>query len=168
MNKKLGPGLLLIFGLVLLYAGGTSGGALGAGLSVGGLVCLVLGIVGGIKKLFKGSDDIERRTRSTARAMLSSFLAVRTKHNYSIESASDKIRVYTHVLKLRNYSDDAIKELIHEAKKISEAKGSTQGISLNTLVYVLVSREYVMDTHKELTEVQLERVDRILSEVYRG
>ena len=168
MNKKLGPGLLLILGLVLLYAGGTSGGALGAGLSVGGLVCLVLGIVSGVKKLFKGGDNIEKRTRSTARAMLSSFLAVRTKHNYSIESASDKIRVYTHVLKLRNYSDEATQEIISEATKISKAKGSTQGISLNTLVYVLVSREYTMDTRKELTEAQLEQVDRILSEIYKG
>lgn len=168
MNKKLGPGLLLILGLVLLYAGGTSGGALGVGLSVGGLVCVVLGVAGITRKLFKSDDDIEKRTRSTARAMLSSFLVVRTKHNYSIESASDKIRIYTHVLKLRNYSNDAIKELIHEAKEISEAKGSTQGISLNTLVFVLVAREYAMDTHQELTELQLEKVDRILSEVYKG
>lgn len=167
MNKKLGPGILLLLALVLLYFGGTSGGALGAGLSVGGLVCLVLAIVGGIKKLF-GGEGIEKRTKSTARAMLSSFLAVRTKHNYSIESASDKIRVYTHVLKLRNYSDDAIQELLSEATKISKAKGSTQGISLNTLVYVLVAHEYTMDTQKQLTELQLEQVDRILSEIYKG
>ena len=166
MNRKLGPGLLLLLALALLYFGGTSGGALGAGLSVGGLVCLVLAVIGGIKKLF-GSNSIEKRTKSTAR-MLSSFLAVRTKHNYSIESASDKIRVYTHVLKLRNYSDEAIQGLISEATKISKAKGSTQGISLNTLVYVLVAHEYTMDTHKQLTELELEQVDRILSEVYKG
>lgn len=167
MNKKLGPGMLILLALVLLYLGGTISGALGAGLSVGGLVCLVLAVIGGFKKLF-GGDNIEKRTKSTARAMLSSFMAVRTKHNYSIESASDKIRVYTHVLKLRNYSDEAIQELLDEAAEISKAKGSTQGISLNTLVYVLVAHEYKMDTQKHLTELQLEQVDRILSEIYRG
>lgn len=168
MNKKLGPGSLLILGLVLLYAGGAVEGGLGVGPRAGGLVCLVLGIAGGIKKLFKGGDGVEKRTRSTARAILSSFLLVRAKHNYPIESASDKIRIYTHILRLRGYDDDAIKGLIHEAKKISEERDSVKGISLNTLVHVLVSHEYTKDTHKELTESQLERVNKILSQIYRA
>ena len=160
MNKKLGPGSLLILGLVLLYAGGAVEGGLGVGPSAG--------IAGGIKKLFKGGDGVEKRTRSTARAILSSFLLVRAKHNYPIESASDKIRIYTHILRLRGYDDDAIKGLIHEAKKISEERDSVKGISLNTLVHVLVSHEYTKDTHKELTESQLERVNKILSQIYRA
>ena len=166
MNKKLGPGSLLILSLVLLYTSGAVEGALGVGLGVGGLVCLVLGIVGGAKKLFKGGDSIEKRTRSTARAILSSFLLVRAKHNYPIESASDKLRIYTHISRLRVYDDDAIKGLIHEAKKISEERDSVKGISLNTLVHVLVSHEYTKDTHKDLTESQLERVNKILSQIY--
>ena len=169
MNKKLGPGSLLILSLALLYTGGAVEGALGVGLGVGGLVCLVLGIAGGIKKLFKGGDSIEKRTRSTARAILSSFLLVRSECNYPIESPSDKIRIYTHILKIRGYNDDdAVKGLIHEAKKISEVRDSVKGISLNTLVHVLVSHEYTKDTHKELTESQLAIVDRILSQIYRA
>ena len=168
MNKKLGPGSLLILGLVLLYAGGAVEGGLGVGPSAGGLVCLVLGIAGGAKKLFKGGDSIEKRTRSTARAILSSFLLVRSECNYPIESPSDKIRIYTYILKIRGYNDDAVKGLIHEAKKISEVRDSVKGISLNTLVHVLVSHEYTKDTHKKLTESQLEIVDRILSQIYRA
>jgi len=54
MNKKLGPGILFVLALVLLYLGGASGGrAIGAGLSVGGLVCLVIAVVGGIKALLR-------------------------------------------------------------------------------------------------------------------
>ena len=168
MNNKLGPGLSLILGIVLLYTGGVSGGALGAGLSVGGLVCIVLAFVGGIKKLVKGSvgDDIESRTRSTARTLLASFLALRQKHNYSIESPTDKIKIYTHMLKLRGYNHKAVEGLIEDAEKISAAKGATQGISLNTLVYTVVAFEYTTDTHKELSEIQLQKVNKILSKVY--
>jgi hypothetical protein len=53
MNKKLGSGILLVLSLVLLYFGGVTGGALGAGLSVGGLVCLVSAIVGLFQKVSK-------------------------------------------------------------------------------------------------------------------
>ena len=53
MNKKLSPGILLVLSLALLYFGGVSGGALGAGLSVGGLACFVAAIVGFFKKIPK-------------------------------------------------------------------------------------------------------------------
>lgn len=56
MNKKLEPGILLLLSLALLYFGGVSGGALGAGLSVGGLACFVAAIVGFIKKVFKRNN----------------------------------------------------------------------------------------------------------------
>lgn len=50
MNKKLGPGTLLLLSPVLLYFGGVSGGALGVGLSVTGLVCFIAAIIGFIQK----------------------------------------------------------------------------------------------------------------------
>jgi hypothetical protein len=53
MNKKLGPVTLLVLSLALLYFGGVSGGSLGAGLSVGGLVCFVAAIIGFFKKTSK-------------------------------------------------------------------------------------------------------------------
>ncbi len=53
MNKKLGPVVLLLLSLALLYFGGTMGGSLGAGLSVGGLACFVAAIVGFIQKKLK-------------------------------------------------------------------------------------------------------------------
>ncbi len=52
MNKKLGPGALLLLSLVLLFMTGlVGGGALGAGLFVGALVCFVAAIVGFIQKV---------------------------------------------------------------------------------------------------------------------
>lgn len=53
VNKKLKPGILLLLSLALLYFGGVSGGAFGAGLSVGGLVCFVAAIAGFIQKASK-------------------------------------------------------------------------------------------------------------------
>ena len=60
MNKKLGPGILLLLSLVLLYLGGVSGGALGAGLSVAGLVCLVAAITGLIKKVANRNKKMDK------------------------------------------------------------------------------------------------------------
>lgn len=51
MNKQLGPGALIVLGIILLYLGGTVSGALGSGMAVGGLVCVFAAIVSGIKKL---------------------------------------------------------------------------------------------------------------------
>lgn len=51
MNKKLSPLLLLILGLICMYLGRVTDGVIGIGLSVGGLICLIAAIIGGIKKL---------------------------------------------------------------------------------------------------------------------
>jgi hypothetical protein len=51
MNKKLGPGMLFILALVLLYLSGVIDGTIGTGLGVGGFICFVMAIVGGVKKL---------------------------------------------------------------------------------------------------------------------
>ena len=56
MNKKMSPGVLFVLSLILLYFGGVIHGALGAGLAVGGVICFVLAIIGGLKKLFKKSS----------------------------------------------------------------------------------------------------------------
>ena len=56
MNKQLGSGALFILSLILLYFGGVIHGAIGAGLSVGGFICFLLSIVGGLKKLFRRSS----------------------------------------------------------------------------------------------------------------
>lgn len=167
MNKKLSPGILFLLSLVLLYFGGTlGGGAIGIALSIGGFVCLVFAIVGGIKKLFN-SNDIEQSTRGTAKVMLSSFLAVQRKHNYPLETAADKVRVYSHVLRLRpGYTPAVIKDVLTQAQELSDIKRSTQGISLNTLVFVMVVREYVLDTNKRPTEEQLAKVKTILNKMF--
>lgn len=58
MNKQLGPGVLIVLGIILLYFGGTVSGVLGSGMAVGGLVCVFAAIVSGIKKLAeKGKPD---------------------------------------------------------------------------------------------------------------
>lgn len=58
MNKSLSAGILFILSIVLLYLGGVSKGVIGAGLAVGGLVCLTAAIIGGIKNIAnKGKKD---------------------------------------------------------------------------------------------------------------
>lgn len=51
MNKPLSAGILFILSLVLLYLGGVSKGAIGAGLAVGGLICFIAAIISGIKSI---------------------------------------------------------------------------------------------------------------------
>ena len=51
MNKKLSPLLLLILGIICLYLGGVTSDSIGLGLSMGGLACIIVAFIGGIKKL---------------------------------------------------------------------------------------------------------------------
>lgn len=51
MNKPLSAGILFILSIVLLYLGGVSKGAIGAGLAVGGLVCFVVAIISAVKSI---------------------------------------------------------------------------------------------------------------------
>lgn len=56
ISKTLSPGILFLLSLILLYLGGISGGVIGAGLSGGGLVCLVVSIIGFIRKAAKSKN----------------------------------------------------------------------------------------------------------------
>jgi len=166
MNKKLSPLVLLLLGLVIASLGGNIGGALGVGLSFGGLACIVFAIIGGVNKLF-GGGSIESTTKATARAMATSFFALKSKYDYPIKTPSDKIKIYTEVLRLRpGYTDDVIKEVLRQSEKFSEIWGDTQGISLNTLVFVIVIREYNHDKRKMLTEDQMEKIRDTIDRVF--
>lgn len=166
MNRKLGPLVLFLLGLALLYFGGTIGGASGAGLSVGGFVCLVAAIIGGINKLF-GGGSIESTTKATARVMLTSFFGIKSKYNYPIETPSDKIKIYTEVLRLRpGYTDAVIVEVFKQSQELSEIWGDTKGISLNTLIFVIVIREYSIDTHKILTDEQRDKIRDTINKLF--
>lgn len=58
MNQELKPGTLLVLGLALFYFGGVSTGALGVGLSVGGLCCFVAAIIGFFKRPAKVKEEV--------------------------------------------------------------------------------------------------------------
>ncbi len=65
MNKPLGTGILFILSIIMLYFGGTSKGAIGAGLAVGGLVCFVAAAISGIKSFAIRSKKPNKATRTS-------------------------------------------------------------------------------------------------------
>lgn len=65
MNKPLGTVILFILSIVLLYLGGVSKGALGAGLAVGGLVCFVAAVVSAIKSIATRGKKPSKLTRTS-------------------------------------------------------------------------------------------------------
>ena len=66
MNKKLGPGVLFIVGIVCLYLGGVTGGVIGAGLSVGGLIFFLASIAGAIQAIARRLSGKRKPSVSTA------------------------------------------------------------------------------------------------------
>lgn len=158
MNTKLTPGALLLIGLILLTSGGWIKGALGVALSVGGAVCIVLAITGFIKRI-SNTPKLEKIAQATAKAMLVSFFAIKEKHKYSVESESDKLKIYTQILSHRpDYNQSVIKETLEAAQSLSKIRDEPKGITLNTLVFVVFIREYTLDTGKTLNESQLKKI----------
>ena len=166
-KKSLKAYQLFLIGLaVMLFGTYAIGGSTGGIFVFAGLFLWVVAIVVFIKKLIN-KGGIENSTRSTAKTILTSFLAVKNKYNYPVETPADKVKIYSHVLKLRpGYTDTDIKELLEQAQGLSAIKGSTQGISLNTLVFLVVVREYVQDTNKRPTKEQLAKVESIIAEMF--
>lgn len=66
MNKKLGPGVLFIVGIICLYLGGVTGGVIGAGLSVGGLIFFLASIAGAIQAIARRLSGKRKPSASTA------------------------------------------------------------------------------------------------------
>ena len=65
MNKKLGPGVLFIIGIICLYLGGVMGGAIGAGFSVGGLMFFLASIAGAIQAIARRLSGKHRPSAPT-------------------------------------------------------------------------------------------------------
>lgn len=94
--------------------------------------------------------------KSTTKTMLASLLAIKNKQNHPIESESDKLKLYAHVLALRpGYTTDDIADLLHQAQALSKVKGETKGTSFNTVVFVVVVKEFSQNGRRKPTEQQL-------------
>ncbi len=149
--------------LVGTYAmGGVAGGV----LVFTGLFLWLMAIIVGIKKLLS-RNGIKHTTQATAEVMLTSFLAVKDKYNYPIETPTDKIKIYTHVLSLRpGYTPAEIKKVLTEADKLSKLKDEPSGITLHTLVATLVTYEHVMDGNGNLSIAQMKEIESTLRKMF--
>lgn len=177
MNNKLKPWHELLVGVVLLGVAlvtqkSTSvvvGDPIFILSNIIILIAVVHAIIRGVKKIGRkgGVVDIKATTKDTANTILTSFLAIKEKHDYPVETSSDKLNVYAHVLSLRpGYTDDVIKRVLKEAHKLSVLKGEDKGISLNTLVFSIVVYEYTVDTRKNLTDSQMMEIDTTIGELF--
>lgn len=158
---------LVVVGIILMLVGTYAiGGAAGGVLVFAGLFFWLMAIVVGIKKLLN-RNGIKHTTQTTAEVMLTSFLAVKDKYKYPLETPADKIKIYTHVLSLRpGYTPAEIKKVLTEAAKLSQLKNESAGITLHTLVATIVTYEYVMDGKKDLTINQMKTIDSTLQRMF--
>jgi len=168
VKKNIKPYQLFLIGIVVILFGTYAINGVSGGVFVfAGLFLWIVAIIGIASRLFNG-PNIEKTTQATAKVILSSFLRITEKYQYPIESSSDKQKVYAHVLSLRHgYTDSVIKEVLGKAQEVSKLRGETKGISLNTLAFTIVVREYNLDTHKNLTKEQLNIIQSIIWKLFR-
>lgn len=119
------------------------------------------------KKRGLTTSGIASTAQETAYVMLLSLMALRAKHSYPMETPEDKITLYTHILRLRpGYDSPQITKVLSEAQQLSRNKGEPKGISLNTLVTIVVKHEYATDMGIVLNQNQMEAVDKALKGTY--
>lgn len=158
MNKKLGPGMLLILSLILLYLGGVTGGAIGAGLSAGGFVCLIAGIIGAIKALIAKGMKSDNR-------------------NVTINNAETLANRYRELKQRHSMDDTAYIKLIDEATGTEEhtksiymfatenAKRAGEKRSLKWIIVAILVAQYAdakgkQPTHNEMMDI-LKQVEKV-------
>lgn len=170
MNRKLGPGALFVLGIALLYFGGISNGAIGVGLSVGGLVCLIAGIIGGIKKLFSKVNGENKKAshvtppdldmsdpgsvENSVKIQLHCYKGY--KANYPKESPT---QLYVRVLADRpGYGTEDIKAVLSQAHSpAAHGKYNFQSVVTSMLV-----QEYMQDNNGDIpSKVLREIVDTV-------
>lgn len=135
MNKKLGPGILFILSLVLLYLGGVVDGAIGAGLAVGGLICLALAILGGIKKLAGGgrqqrSTEVLNHAKRIVKTSEHFYQSMTSKNNHSISKADVTLDITGYCLYV------TFKELINSGYKTEDCKHMLEQLTKHISFYI--------------------------------
>lgn len=135
MNKKLGSGILFILSLVLLYLGGVVDGAIGAGLAVGGLICLALAILGGIKKLARGgrqqrSTEVLNHAKRIVKTSEHFYQSMTSKNSHSISKADVTLDITGYSLYV------TFKELIRAGYKTDDCKHMLEQLTKHISFYI--------------------------------
>lgn len=138
------------------------------------IISIVQAIVSGVKKLSSksggnadNSEGIRATTEDTCNTILTSFLAIKEKYDHPIETPSDKLQMYTRILRLRpGYTDTEIKRVLEAAHKLSVQKGEEKGISLNTLIFSIIVYEYSTDIKKNLTFSQMSQIESAIKSTF--
>lgn len=135
MNKQLGPGALFILSLILLYFGGVIYGAIGTGLAVGGLVCLVIAVIGGIKKLAGGgrkkrANEVLNHAKRISSTAEHFYKSMSSKSNQSVSKADVILDITGYCLYV------TLKELLDSGYKTEDSKYLLEQLTKNISFYI--------------------------------
>lgn len=110
-------------------------------IALGVLIAIVLTL-----RFLRHSNSASGMAKSTARTMLRSLMAIQKEHQYPIDTVKGKRDLYKQVLKMRpGYTDEIIDGLLESAVRlgmVSTPVSKPQGLTFNTVVYLVVRREF--------------------------
>lgn len=126
-----------------------------------GIVVLVVIIM-----LFvRWSNSIEGMSKTVAKVMRASLVAIQGQYDYPIDTNQGKIQLYSHVLRTRpGYRQEIIDDILDEAIALTKARGSNQ-ISFNRVVYMVVVREYTLAKGARPTKDQVHAIMRTVDSI---
>jgi hypothetical protein len=89
-------------------------------------------------------------------------MAVQQERQYPIDTEEGKISLYIDVLKMRpGYTDEIISEILKSAVRLGEVStpiSKSQGITFNTVVYLVVKREFEQTWHRMSTGAEKQQM----------
>lgn len=124
-------------------------------LSVIAAIVLVL-------RFLRRSNSASGMAKSTASTMLRSLMVIQQKHQYPIDTDEGKLALYKQVLRTRpGYTDEVIDELLGSAVRLGEVStpiSKPQGLTFNTVVYLVVRREFEQTWHRVSTGTERQQM----------